>query len=126
MNWKNLSTQAQGNIGLGNAIAHFTEVGSTVSIPLNDCQDYDLIAEIDNELKRVQVKTTRHKKPSGNYSASMKSSGGTSGIIYDYVNQGSCDYVFILTEDGTRYLIPAKDVGNSSVTLSPSKDKYKV
>lgn len=36
------SNKEKGNSGLGMAIAYFTTKGYTVSIPLNDIQDYDL------------------------------------------------------------------------------------
>ena len=37
------------------AIAYFSTNGYTVSIPLNDIQDDDLIVEKENLLQRVQV-----------------------------------------------------------------------
>ena len=40
------------------AIAYFTTKGYTVSIPLNDTQDYDLVIEKCNKLYTVQVKAT--------------------------------------------------------------------
>lgn len=40
------------------AIAYFSTNGYTVSIPLNDTQDYDLIVEKNGILQRVQVKAT--------------------------------------------------------------------
>ena len=39
------NTKEQGNIGLGVAIQYFTQNLYTVSLPLNDSQDYDLIVE---------------------------------------------------------------------------------
>ena len=52
------TNKEKGNSGLGMAIAYFSTNGYTVSIPLNDTQDYDLIVEKDNKLERVQVKST--------------------------------------------------------------------
>lgn len=39
------SNKEKGNSGLGMAIAYFSTRGYTVSIPLNDTQDYDLVIE---------------------------------------------------------------------------------
>lgn len=39
------SNKQKGNTSLGMAIAYFSSHGYTVSIPLNDTQDYDLIVE---------------------------------------------------------------------------------
>lgn len=43
MNFK--TNKEKGNSGLAMLIAYFTTNGYTVSIPLNDTQDYDLIIE---------------------------------------------------------------------------------
>lgn len=40
-----LTNKENGNSGLGIAIAYFSTHAYTVSIPLNDTQDYDLIVE---------------------------------------------------------------------------------
>ena len=71
------TNKEKGNSGLGLAIAYFTTKGYTVSIPLNDTQDYDLIIDKNNELKRVQVKSTGCKTKYGNYQVALKSCGGT-------------------------------------------------
>ncbi len=39
------------NSGLGIAIAYFSVNGYTVSIPLNDTQDYDLVIEKSGNLR---------------------------------------------------------------------------
>ena len=39
------NNKEKGNSGLGMAIAYFSTRGYTVSIPLNDTQDYDLVIE---------------------------------------------------------------------------------
>lgn len=39
------TNKEKGNSGLTMAIAYFSTSGYTVSIPLNDTQDYDLVAE---------------------------------------------------------------------------------
>ena len=44
----NIYRSIQGNIGLGKAIEYFTSWGIPISIPLNDTQKYDLIADFDN------------------------------------------------------------------------------
>ena len=41
------TNKEKGNSGLGMAIAYFSSNGYTVSIPLNDTQDYDLVIEKD-------------------------------------------------------------------------------
>lgn len=43
------TNKEKGNSSLGIAIAYFSTNGYTVSIPLNDTQDYDLIVEKENK-----------------------------------------------------------------------------
>ncbi len=65
MNFK--TNKEKGNSGLGMAIAYFTTNGYTVSIPLNDTQDYDLVVEKGGVLKSVKVKATGCKTSRGNF-----------------------------------------------------------
>lgn len=44
------TNKEKGNAALGLAIAYFSSNGYTVSIPLNDTQDYDLIVEKNVDL----------------------------------------------------------------------------
>lgn len=48
----------KGRTSLGIAIAYFSSNGYTVSIPLNDTQDYDLVIESEGVLQTVQIKST--------------------------------------------------------------------
>ncbi len=131
MNFKN--TKKQGDWGLGIAIGYFAQEGVTVYLPLTDSQDYDLVIDVQSEvardkgLKKVQVKTTTHKAPSGNYYVSLTTKGGNrSGInkIKNFDNK-NVDFVFIVTGDGTKYFIPAR-ILNVSVTLGKDYDIFKL
>lgn len=122
------NTKQQGNIGLGQAIAWFIQNQYTVSIPINDSQDYDLVVEKDNKLLSVQVKTSGYKGKSGNYEVGLKSTGGNSGKVLKTFDKYQIDLLFILCGDGTKYLIPREDITNTSgVTLVEYKyGKYKI
>ncbi len=121
MNFK--TNKEKGNSGLGMAIAYFTTNGYTVSIPLNDTQDYDLVVEKGGVLKSVQVKATGCKTSRGNFQVALKSCGGTKGDTYKTILETNVDYVFIFNENKEMYLIPKKDIKNKS-TLNLC-DKYK-
>lgn len=92
------NSQSQGNVGMGQAIAYYTQKGYTVSIPLNDCQEYDLVVEYPDGLKKVQVKTTRTKAPSGKYIVGLRTMSGYKDK-YSY-KIGSYDILFVVTESG--------------------------
>lgn len=102
-----MKSKQQGNVGLGQAIAYFTAKGHVVSIPLNDSQDYDLIVEIDSELKKVQVKTTNCVSPSGAMIVSLKSD---STYTYKEFNNNATDYLFVYSFEGFSYLIPCANI----------------
>jgi hypothetical protein len=112
------NTKDQGNIGLTAAIHWFVSNGYTVSLPLNDSQDYDIVVDINDTLSRVQIKTTRYKVRDS-YRVCLKSSGGTKGKIYKQVVDTKIEYLFVLTEIGEMYLIPFSDVTQKyELTLS--------
>lgn len=107
----NIYNSIQGNIGFGKAIEYFTSQGIPVSIPLNDTQKYDLIADFNGGLQRISVKTSRFSKNGTSYEVALKNSGGSSGksVIRKFDNT-SCDYVFIYTANEDLYLIPTNQI----------------
>ena len=119
------TNKEKGRAGLSLAIAYFGSNGYTVSLPLNDTQDYDLIIDDGISLKKVQVKATGEKIPSGNYKCTLKTTSGTSRKKIGTVKESSADLLFCLTADSTMFLIPINEIQNSStLTLSlvpPSK-----
>ena len=80
------TNKEKGNTGLGIAIAYYSMNGYTVSIPLKDTQDYDLIVDKNNILKKVQVKATSCKTRYNKYQVALKSCGGTKGKTYKKIS----------------------------------------
>lgn len=125
MNFK--TNKEKGNTSLGIAIAYYASNGYTVSIPLNDTQDYDLIVDKDNILKKVQVKSTACKTKYSNYQVALKSCGGTKGKTYKTVIETDIDELFILTEDFSMYILPVEEIKNkSTLNICNKYEKYKV
>lgn len=122
MNFK--TNKEKGNTSLGIAIAYYSSNGYTVSIPLNDTQDYDLIVDKDNVLKKVQVKSTVCKTKYGNYQVALKSCGGTKGKTYKTLIDTNVDELFILTEDLNMYIVPIEEIYNKT-TLNICEKYYK-
>lgn len=121
------SNKEKGNTGLGIAIAYYTSNGYTVSIPLNDTQDYDLIVDKDNVLKKIQVKSTSCKTKYNIYQVSLKSCGGTKGITYKTVIDTNIDEIFILTNNLDIYIIPINKIQNrGTINLCDKYQKYRV
>jgi hypothetical protein len=122
----NLSPVTQGTVGLSYAIAYLTKKGYNVSVPLVDNQSYDLVCEIDGDLKKVQVKTTRTKENS-NYCIQLRSirSNRTGNNIHKFDNKLS-DYLLSVTENGDIYFIPTSEIeAKSTLSLGQKYESYK-
>ena len=118
------TNKERGNAGLSMAIAYFGTNGYTVSIPLNDTQDYDLIVDNGKKLLKVQVKCTcQHGKEEG-FVVSLRSMGGTSGTVYKRVPDTNIDYMFVLCGDMSMYLIPKAEIkATNSIVLRQTPPK---
>lgn len=115
--------KVKGTVGLGHAISYFTRIGTVVALPLNDSQPYDLIVEIDGELKKVQVKTSTSD------SIALRTMGGNQSYhtakLFEHT---SCDYVYGLLDTGESWLVPTSAFTNkNSLKLTDKKyDIYKL
>lgn len=122
-----LSSKQKGNIGIAAAIKHFTTLGYTISIPLTDSQEYDILVDIDTIIYKVQVKYTAAKTTSGNYCIDLRSISGSSRKEYTRLCESSVDYLYIFTNSSDEYLISVIDLDVSSyVTLGAKYDKYRI
>jgi hypothetical protein len=124
------NTRKQGDAGLGQAIAYFTSLGYSVSLPLTESQRYDLIVDDGESLNRVEVKTTRNKKSdAASFVVQLATNGGNqtwNGTIRK-ISKLDSDYVFVVTSDGSRYLIPTELLdGKQNVTLTSKWDEFKI
>ena len=108
------SNKEKGNAGLGIAIAYYSANGYTVSIPLNDTQDYDLIVDKNNVLKKVQVKATSCKTKYNKYQVALKSCGGTKGETYKTIIDTKIDEVFVVTDTMEMFIIPIEEIKNKT------------
>ena len=121
------SNKEKGNTGLGIAIAYYSANGYTVSIPLNDTQDYDFIVDKDNILKKIQVKATSCKTKYNKYQVALKSCGGTKGGTYKTVVDTNIDEVFIVTDSLELFRIPIEVIKNkATLNLCVKYEKYKI
>ena len=121
------SNKEKGNAGLGIAIAYYSANGYTVSIPLNDTQDYDLIVDKNNVLKKVQVKATSCKTKYNKYQVALKSCGGTKGETYKKIIDTKIDEVFVVTDTMEMFIIPIEEIKNkTTLNLCEKYEKNRV
>jgi len=118
----------QGNLGLGRAIYEIQKMGGRISIPMTENQKYDLVVELEKKLYKVQIKTTGYKKESGNYAASLKTTGGNQSFNTTKLREeGDYDYLFVLCSNNDCYMIPETAFSaKNELTLSKKFDEYKL
>lgn len=117
----------QGRLGLTTAIDWFTRAGYEVALPLNDCQPYDLIVDHgEGPPRRVQVKTTTHRK-NGNYVVALRTCGGNQSFsTRKPFDRLATDLLFVLTDDDEVYLFPSVGiVPMNALTLCAKYDRYR-
>jgi PD-(D/E)XK endonuclease len=108
----------QGDIGEAAAIAWLTRAGFGVWIPLGHSPDADLIAERDDRLLRVQVKTSTALR-NDRYEVSLATKGGNrswSGRVKT-IDPSRYEYLFVLVGDGRQWFIPATQIAAKTMVL---------
>lgn len=114
---------------MGVAIGYFVRQGFTVCIPLTDSQDFDLVIDEGGGLKKVQVKTCRHKNRTGSWMVELRTKGGNrtgTGKVKN-LNREGLDSLFVVVDDGSAYRIPASECPATTITLGSGKwAQYKV
>jgi len=107
-----LTPREQGDIGELSALSWLTEQGAKVSIPFGHSPDYDLVADRERRLLRVQVKTAtffRHSR----WEVNLATYGGNqswTGLVKRF-DPSRYDFLFVLVGDGRRGFIPSDALG---------------
>jgi hypothetical protein len=110
--------RGQGNLGELSAMEWLTRAGACVWRSVFEHPDYDLIADFDGKLVRVQVKTSTCFR-NGRYELTLATRGGNqswSGVV-KLLDASRCDVVFAHVGDGRRWYIPSSELGGSSGLL---------
>lgn len=121
-----MNSKDKGNIGESLALSEFVKRNITVSIPFGDNARYDLIAEFNGKLNKIQVKYCNQKISESNSISCPCSSSlnhTTNKIHTTYENE--IDYfVFYLAEWDKILLVPIQDIGNKkSIAFRLDKPK---
>jgi PD-(D/E)XK nuclease superfamily protein len=113
-----MNPREQGDFGERAAAVWLLRKGAAVAYPFPAHPDWDLVAEIDGELLRVQVKTSICFAR-GRWTVQLSTRGGNrswTGTI-KRLDASRCDYVFVLVGDGRQWFIPATSLGGGSGLL---------
>jgi hypothetical protein len=108
-----VNRRVQGDIGELSAMEWLASHGATVWVPSNHSPHVDLMAEWDDRLIRVQVKTSTFrgltKSGKERWQVAIATSGGNrswTGLTKKF-DPAKVDYLFVLVGDGRRWFIPA-------------------
>jgi hypothetical protein len=123
-----LTPREQGDIGELSALSWLIDQGAKVSIPFGHSPDYDLVADLDGRLLRVQVKTTTFFRR--RWEVSLATYGGNqswTGLVKRF-DPSRCDYLFVLVGDGRRWFIPSGELGGGRKILlgGPKYSEFEV
>jgi hypothetical protein len=124
-----VNRRVQGDVGEASAIEWLTSKGALVWVPLGHSPDIDLMAELEERVARIQVKTSTLAKQARDggtrWKVSVSTNGGNrswNGVAKRF-SAARVDYLFAVVGDGRRWLIPAAVVeATCEVTLGG--DKY--
>lgn len=116
-------SQRKGTVSELLAELYFVRHGVLVSKPVNDFSEYDIVADCNGTLKRIQVKTIYFATRKGRYVANVRTThrcanGKWKQKTYD---NSSCDILACVSEKHNAiYLIPIEKVkGKTEITLHP-------
>lgn len=106
-----MTTRQQGDLGEASALEWLLSIGAHVFVPFGHSPNCDLVAEVDDCLLRIQVKTSR-RRIGKSYTVQLATRGGNqswSGVskLFD---TSRFDYVLVVVADGRRWFIPAAEI----------------
>lgn len=116
----------KGRAGLAAAIGYFGMNGYTVSIPLNDTQEYDLLVDNGDNILKISVKATSQRSQYGVSIVNLRNMGGTNGTVYGREKDKNNDYVFVINEIEEKWLLPKAVLTNNSINLGEKYNQYKL
>jgi len=123
MELRQTNPRRQGDIGEGIAAAWLMQQGYGVWVPFGHSPDCDLLAQKENKLLRIQVKTSTLLRKDRWTVATCTRGGNRSwnGVI-KRLEESRFDYLFVVVGDWRCWFIPAAAVdGRSGITLGGPK-----
>ena len=94
------NTQRKGDYAVTRAIASLTKLGFDISIPITESAPYDLIAEKNGVLKRIQVRYTSNKEVD-----LRRIHSNSNGYVVKKTKMNAYDWLYILNSDEREYLV---------------------
>lgn len=113
-----MNSKRIGNIGEAKVLAKFVEMGIPVYIPFGDDEKADLIAEFNDKLNKIQVKTSiKSKNGCSLFDLTSSTAHRTNGGRRKYSNS-EIDYFALYSLDRDKiYLMKAPDDPMTAITI---------
>lgn len=124
--FESLDRAAQGDLGEVRAIYELVKLGYVISKPMHVHIPYDLIADKDGQLFRVQVKTSGRvvHQTTMTYEVYLETSGGnTKSNVRKAFDATKIDLLFVMTADDRCWLIPSHEI-TSHTTIKVGTPRY--
>lgn len=118
-----MNSKEKGNIGEAIILSEFVKRGIPVAIPFGDNNRYDLIADFNNKLNRIQVKYCNQKISNNSIICPCASSTNhtTNKSLSTYKNDVDF-FAFYLVEWNCSLLVPISKIGDKK-SISFRKNK---
>lgn len=108
-----MNSKKKGDIGVIKTIERFVSMGISVSIPFGDNDRYDLIAEFNGKLNRIQVKFCNQKEQNGSITCPCSSSLNHTTNKVKTTYENDVDYfVFYIVKWDILLLVPISEIKN--------------
>lgn len=121
-----MNSKDKGNIGEALALAEFIKYGVSVSIPYGDNARYDLVADFNGKLNKIQVKYCNQKISENNsvVCPCASSTNHTTNKHYTTYENDIDYFVFYLAEWDKLLLVPIEKIGTKkSIMFRMDKPK---
>jgi hypothetical protein len=121
-----MNSKTKGNIGEGVVLSEFVKRGIQVSIPFGDNARYDLIAEFNGKLNKIQVKYCNEINEAGSIICNCISSTNHTTNKHYTTYENDIDYfAFYLVPLDHTILVPIENIGTKkrlAVRIEKSKN----
>ena len=95
-----------------------SSIGACIAVPVGHSPNWDLIAELDGEVIRVQVKTcTRFANRRWEVRVCTRGGNQSWNRVAKLMDPSRCDYLFAHVGDGRRWFIPSSRIGGGNAIL---------
>lgn len=108
------TTQRKGDIAVSQAIASFTKLGFDVAVPLTESAPYDLIVDLGDEIKRVQVRYSGLREVD-----LRRVHSNSKGYVVKKIKEKVYDWLYIYCADGEEFLIKECLLERRSIKPTP-------